>query len=51
MFTLYKMIFYLKFLSLTVKVGQNKNKIDNTISIMNLLAELESYLERRLKRK
>ena len=27
MFTLYKMIFYLKFLSLTVKVGQNKNKI------------------------
>ena len=51
MFTLYKMIFYLKFLSLTVKVGQNKNKIDITISIMNLLAELESYLERRLKRK
>ena len=51
MFTLYKMIFYLNFLSLTVKVGQNKNKIDNTISIMNLLAELESYLERRLKRK
>ena len=47
----YKIIFYLKFLSLTVKVGQNKNKIDNTISIMNLLAELESYLERRLKRK
>ena len=45
------MIFHLKFLSLTVKVGQNKNKIDNTISIMNLLAELESYLERRLKRK
>ena len=27
MFTLYKMTFYLKFLSLTVKVGQNKNKI------------------------
>ena len=51
MFTLYKMIFYLKFLSLTVKVGKNKNKIDNTRSIMNLLAELESYLERRLKRK
>ena len=51
MFTLYKMIFYLKFLSLKVKVGQNKNKIDNTRSIMNLLAELESYLERRLKRK
>ena len=51
MFTLYKMIFYLKFLSLTVKVGQNENKIDNTRSIMNLLAELESYLERRLKRK
>ena len=40
-----------KFLSLTVKVGKNKNKIDNTRSIMNLLAELESYLERRLKRK
>ena len=34
-----------------VKVGQNKNKIDITISIMNLLTELESYLERRLKRK
>ena len=29
MFTLKKMTFYLKFLTLTVKVGQNKNKIDD----------------------
>ena len=29
MFTLYKVTFYHKFLSLTVKFGQNKNKIDN----------------------
>ena len=29
MFTLYKMIFYLKFLSHTVKFGQNRNKVDN----------------------
>ena len=29
MFTLYKMTFYLKFLSLTVKVERNKNKMDN----------------------
>ena len=44
MFTLYKMIFYLKFLSLTVKVGQNKNKIGDKKkkkkTIMNLLTEL-----------
>ena len=51
MFTLYKIIFYLKFLTLTIKVGQNKNKIDNTKIIMNLLTELESYLKRYLKRK
>ena len=29
MFTLYKMIFYLKFLGHTVKFGQNRNKVDN----------------------
>ena len=46
----YKIIFYLKFLSLTVKVGQNKNKIDNIKIIMDLLAELESYLKRYLNR-
>ena len=51
MFTLYKIIFYLKFLTLTIKVGQNKNKIDNIKIIMNLLTELESYLKRYLKRK
>ena len=51
MFTLYKIIFYLKFLTLTIKVGQNKNKIDNIKIIMNLLTELESYLKRYIKRK
>ena len=51
MFTLYKIIFYLKFLTLTIKVGQNRNKIDNIKIIMNLLTELESYLKRYLKRK
>ena len=35
----YKIIFYLKFLTLTVKVGQNKNKIDNIKIIPNLLTE------------
>ena len=47
----YKIIFYLKFLTLTVKVGQNENKIVNTKIIMNLLTELESYLKRYFKRK
>ena len=41
MFTLYKIIFYLKFLTLTVKVGQNRKKIDDMKIIMNLLTELE----------
>ena len=34
------MAFYLHFLTLTVKVEQNKNKIDNIKIIMNLLPEL-----------
>ena len=51
MFTLYKVIFYFKFLTLTVKVGQNRNKIDNIEIIMNLQTELESYLKGYLKRK
>ena len=51
MFTLYKMTFYLKFLSLTVKVERDKNKIDNIKIIMNLPTELKSYLKRYLKRK
>ena len=42
MFTLYKMIFYLEFLSLTVKFGQNKNKINNMRIIINLVTELKS---------
>ena len=42
-FTLYKMIFYLKFLSLVVKFGKNKNKIDNLKIMINLLTELNSY--------
>ena len=46
--TLYKIIFYLKSLTLTIKVGQNKNKIDNIKIIMNSLTELESYLKRYL---
>ena len=46
----YKIIFYLKFLTLTVKVGQNKNKIDNIKIITNLLTEFESYLKRYLGR-
>ena len=41
MFTLYKIIFYLKFLTLTVKVGQDRKKIDDMKIIMNLLKELE----------
>ena len=41
MFTLYKIIFYLKFLTLTVKVGQDRKKIDDMKIIMNLLTEIE----------
>ena len=51
MFTLYKVTFYLKFLSLTVKFGQNKNKIDNIKIIIHLLTELKSKLRRYAKRK
>ena len=51
MFTLYKMTFYLKFLSLTVKVERDKNRIDNIKIIINLPTELKSYLKRYLKRK
>ena len=51
MFALYKMTFYLKFLSLTVKFEQNKNKIGNIKIIINLSTELKSYLKRYLKRK
>ena len=39
----YKIIFYLKFLTLTVQVGQNKKKIDNMRIIMSLSPELDSY--------
>ena len=49
MFTLYKMTFYRTFLTVTVKV-KNKNKIDDIKIMRNLLAELESSLERCLKR-
>ena len=45
MFTLYKMTFYIKFLSLTAKVKRNKNKIDNKKIIIKLLTELKSYLK------
>ena len=45
MFTLYKITFYPKFLSLTVKLEQNKNTIDKMKIIINLLTELKSYLE------
>ena len=51
MFTFYKMIFYLKFLSLTVKFGQNRNKIDNIKIIINPLTELKSKLRSYPKRK
>ena len=50
MFTFFKMIFYLKFLSLMVKFGQNKNNIDNIKIIINLLTELKSSLKRYPKR-
>ena len=50
MFTPYEMSFSPKFLGLTVKFRQNKNKIDNIKIIMNLVTELKSYLKRYLKR-
>ena len=46
-----QIIFYLKFHTLTVKVEQDKNKIDNMKIITNLLTELESYLKIYRKRK
>ena len=51
MFTLYEMTFYLKFLSLMVKVERNKNQIDNIKIIINLLTELKSKLRKYPKRK
>ena len=51
MFTLYEMSFRLKFLGLTVKFGQTKNKTDNIKIVRNLVTELKSYLKRYLKRK
>ena len=48
----YKIIFYLKFLILTVEIGQNRNEIGNIKIITNLLTEyylhLNGYLERKL---
>ena len=44
-------IFYLKFLILTVEIGQNRNKIGNIKIITNLLTEYYSYLKGYLKRK
>ena len=37
----HKIIFYLKFLNFTVKIGQNEDKIDNIKIIINLLVELK----------
>ena len=51
MFTLYEMSFELKFLGLTVKLEENKKKIDNLKIIINLVTILKSYLNRYLKRK
>ena len=48
---LYEMSFELKFPSLTVKFGQNKNKINNINIIINLITELNSYLKKYPKRK
>ena len=49
MVTLYQITFYLKFLSLTFKLGQKeKKKIDNIKIIINLPTELKSYLKRYL---
>ena len=49
MFTLYETSFWLKFLGLTVKFGQNKNKIENIKIIVNLVTELKSHLKDILK--
>ena len=42
----YKIIFYLKFLSLTVKVGQNKNKIDNIKNYNELIDRIRIVLKK-----
>ena len=47
----YKIIFYPKFLTLTIKIHENRSKIDSTKIIINLVTELKSYLKRYLKRK
>ena len=46
MFTLYKMTFYLKFFSLTVKVGQNKYKIGNIKNYNELTNRIRIKLEK-----
>ena len=46
----YKIIFYLKFLTFTIEIGQN-SKIDNMKITINLLAELELHWKRYKKRK
>ena len=33
-----------------IKIGQNRNKIDNIKILINLVTELKSYLKRYLKR-
>ena len=47
----YKIIFYLKFLILTVEIGQNRNEIGNIKIITNLLAEYYSHPKGHLTRK
>ena len=47
----HKIIFYLKFLNFTVKIGQNKDKIDDVKIVINLLAELKLRLKRYFTRK
>ena len=47
----YKIIYYLKFLILTVEIGQNRNEIGNIKIITNLLTEYYSHLKGYLKRK
>ena len=45
MFTLYKMTFYLKFLSLTVKFGRNKIKIANKKNYNKLTDRIKIEVE------
>ena len=51
MLTLYKMIFYLKFLSHTVNFGQNKDKIDNIKNYNNPTNRIKIIVEDRINRK